>query len=345
MKKYKAIDLFSGCGGLTLGLRRAGFKVVGALEIDKRAVETYRANHPDVKVLKCDIRNINGKTLLKKLRLKKGQLDLLAGCPPCQGFSRIRRKNRRKVVIDDRNDLVIKFRNLIIETAPKAVMMENVPGLEKDKRFLKLIGLLRRHGYKFSWDILNVADYGVPQRRRRLVLLGSKKGRIILDEIKTAPPRTVFSAIGYLESPQRSKIPLHRFIAQYTDQDKELIRNIPKNGGGRKDLPKKFILKCHKKDLGFRDIYGRMAWNDFSPTITGGCINPSKGRFLHPTQNRAITLYEAALLQSFPKKYKFFTKLGRYPNAEMIGNALPPRFAGKVARYIYQVLKNHDRCL
>jgi DNA (cytosine-5)-methyltransferase 1 len=121
-----------------------------------------------------------------------------------------------------------------------------------------------------------------------------------------------------------------------------IIRKIPKDGGSRNVLPSELTLGCHQRLAGFRDVYGRMSWDVPSPTITGGCVNPSKGRFLHPKQDRAITVFEASLLQSFPKTYKFLPKYGRYPNAEMIGNALPPKFAQTVSLYMAGLLKNID---
>lgn len=120
------------------------------------------------------------------------------------------------------------------------------------------------------------------------------------------------------------------------------IKAVPKNGGSRSDWPQELVLRCHKKCQGFKDVYGRMAWDAPSPTITGGCINASKGRFLHPQQDRVITLFEAALLQTFPRKYRFKMDRGRYPVAEMIGNALPPEFARRVAECILRGLKAHD---
>nr|WP_281722821.1 DNA cytosine methyltransferase [Nitrosomonas nitrosa] len=336
----KAVDLFSGCGGLTLGLKKAGFHVVGAVELDKRAVETFSKNHPEVKVLQRDILTIEGKDFLKHLGVQKGEIDLLAGCPPCQGFSRIRRRNGRRACKDHRNDLVLKFGELVSETSPKAVMLENVPGLEKDRRFSRLLGVLRRQGYKFSWRILDVCHFGVPQRRRRLVVLACKTRKPYVDKIRTSGFKTVRQAIGSVEHPRKSKRPLHRLVASYSEPVKMIIRKIPKDGGSRSVLPSEMTLGCHQRLMGFRDVYGRMSWDAPSPTITGGCVNPSKGRFLHPNQNRAITVFEASLLQSFPKTYKFLTKYGRYPNAEMIGNALPPKFAQKLSSYIADILKN-----
>lgn len=336
--RLNAVDLFSGCGGLTLGLKKAGFKVLGAVEVDKRAVETYSRNHPDVQVLQQDILSLTGKDLLSRLGIKKGELELLAGCPPCQGFSRIRRRNKRRISNDPRNDLVLKFTTLIAEIAPKAVMLENVPGLEKDRRFLRLLGILRRHGYKVSWKILDAFNFGVPQRRRRLVLLACKTKKPIVGKIKTSNPKTVRQAIGKIECPRKSKRPLHRLVANYSASVKTIIRKIPKDGGSRSVLPSELRLECHQRLIGFRDVYGRMTWDKPSPTITGGCVNPSKGRFLHPNQDRAITVFEASLLQSFPRGYKFLPKYGRYPNAEMIGNALPPKFAQKVSSYMADIL-------
>lgn len=336
-----AIDLFSGCGGLSLGLKRAGFDVVAAVEIDKRSAETYSRNHPEVTLFNQSILSITGSDILGIIGIPKGKLDLLAGCPPCQGFSRIRRKNRRRSGKDHRNDLVLKFAHLVAEISPKAVMLENVPGLERDRRFRRLLGTLRRNGYKFSWKILDAAKFGVPQRRRRLVLLACKTTRPVVTDIPRSGPKTVWQAIENVEHPRMSKRPLHRMVARYSDSVKNIIRAVPKNGGSRSQLPDEMTLECHRRLAGFRDVYGRMRWHDQSPTITGGCVNASKGRFLHPRQDRAITVFEASLLQSFPRTYKFLPKYGRYPNAEMIGNALPPKFAHKVSSYVASVLKKN----
>jgi DNA (cytosine-5)-methyltransferase 1 len=337
----KAIDLFSGCGGLTLGLKKAGFSVVAAVEIDKRAADTYSKNHPTVTLFNQSILSLTGSDILEVIGIPRGKIDLLAGCPPCQGFSRMRRKNKIASSKDHRNDLVLKFARLVSEISPKAVMLENVPGLERDRRFRKLLGTLRRNGYKFSWKILDASDYGVPQRRRRLVLLGCKTKRPIVGNIPTAKPKSVYDAIRSIEHPRKTLRPLHKMLARYSEPVKRIIRSIPKDGGSRSHLPAKMTLACHRQLEGFRDVYGRMKWHDQSPTITGGCVNTSKGRFLHPRQDRAITVFEASLLQSFPRTYKFLPKYGRYPNAEMIGNALPPRFAHKVSSYLADVIRNN----
>lgn len=337
-KKPKAIDLFCGCGGLTLGLKQAGFEVVGAIDNDHIAVDTYKANHKEVEVWEEDIKALTVGEVKRRLGLKKGELDLLAGCPPCQGFSTMRTLNGGKRVRDGRNKLILYFQRFVEELLPKAVMMENVPGLRKNKRFKTLCRVLKELGYKVNHDVLNTADYGVPQRRRRLILLAGK-GKII-DFAKKTKKKTVAQAIKGMPRPGKSGDPLHDYKERRSDKVKRLIKRIPKDGGSRKDLGKRYQLKCHKRCDGFKDVYGRMAWKKPAPTITSGCTNPSKGRFLHPEKNRAITLREAALLQSFPKDYKFNFSIGKGKIAELIGNALPPIFIKEHSKNILNMIKN-----
>lgn len=336
--KPKALDLFSGCGGLTVGLKDAGFDVIGAVEIDTKAATIYKSNHRKTTVWNYSIRDISAKTVARHARLRPGQLDLLAGCPPCQGFSRITTNNGLYTVDDPRNDLINDFLRFVEDLRPKAVLLENVPGLSSTGRFRSFCKRLEELGYKVTWDILDVSDYGVPQRRKRLILLASKKRKPDF-AVKVSRKKTVEEAIGYLPHPKDSEDPLHATWKRSKEVE-SLIKKIPRNGGSRTDLPKSAQLDCHKETDGFRDIYGRMAWGEVSPTITSGCINPSKGRFLHPSQNRAITLREAALLQGFPKNYKFDVEYGKYPIAEMIGNAIPPLFVEKHARALKKAVFN-----
>ena len=184
--------------------------------------------------------------------------------------------------------------------------------------------------------------YGVPQRRKRLVLVGS-----LLSQIKVAPSpnikKTVRDAIGNLKSSDTTHDPLHRIVARHTPRIQNLINMIPTNGGSRTNLPKKYQLACHKKpNVGFKDIYGRLKWDSYSSTITGGCLNPSKGRFLHPEENRVITPREAALLQTFPKNYKFPLSISKAELALMIGNALPPEFSRIQTAHILDHIKSFN---
>lgn len=329
MKQPKpiALDLFSGCGGLTTGLKAAGFRVIGAVEIDELTAKTYKANHRAVRLWQADIRTLTAASLMRNLALKKGQLDLLAGCPPCQGFSSMRTRNGAIAVRDTDKNLLFEFLRLVRALKPKAVMMENVPGLAKDRRLRGFVAALKAMGYECDWLVQDCADFGVPQRRRRLVFLASRIGPIIcLEPPSPRATRTVKDAIGALPRPGGTKDPLHQPTERRSRRITELIRKIPRDGGSRSALGAASQLACHRKTDGFKDVYGRMAWNAVAPTITGGCVNPSKGRFLHPTQNRTITLREAALLQSFPPDYRFLLLKGKFAAAVMIGNALPPEF-------------------
>ncbi len=217
--------------------------------------------------------------------------------------------------------------------------MENVPRLIRHKPFKDLCEQLGRLGYRLTFGIKDAARYGVPQRRRRLILLAGRDF-----DIQFAPEarrlRSVSGAIARMAEPGRSRDALHNLPEKKrTARVRKLIRDIPKNGGSRGDLPKSRQLDCHKRSDGFKDIYGRMAWDDVAPTITSGCFNPSKGRFLHPQKNRAITMREAALLQGFPRNYTFDLSAGKEAVALMIGNALPPEFIRRHASEIRNALK------
>lgn len=234
---------------------------------------------------------------------------------------------------DKRNDLIFEFQRLVRELRPKRVMLENVPSLLENQRLTQFKETLENDGYTVKAEVKNVADYGVPQRRRRVVLLASRVSVVEFAK-PTKRVRTVRDTIYRLPNPGKSGDPLHDIPENRTERTKKLIAAVPRNGGSRASLPARLILRCHKKSDGFKDVYGRMAWDEPAPTITTGCFNPSKGRFLHPTADRAITIREAALLQSFPKSYKFPANLGKIKLASMIGNALPPRFIRQHAQAI-----------
>lgn len=344
--KLTAVDLFSGAGGLTLGLKQAGFKVLAGVEIEKVPAKTFVLNHPDVHCFQKDIREIGSMEILKTIGLKRGELDLLAGCPPCQGFSTLRTRKKSIAVADDRNDLLFEFLRIVEALSPKAIMMENVPALAYDKRmktFLKRLSVL---GYKVGRKnvrIENASDYGVPQRRKRMILLASKFGQVNEAEKSEAiTVRKCLEAVS-LAPVGEAGDPLHDHVPNRAAHVLEIIRNIPKDGGSRTSLPEHLVLECHKKSKsGFRDVYGRMSWDKVSPTMTGGCGNPSKGRYLHPEEDRAISLREAALFQTFPADYRFDLTEGRGKAALMIGNALPPEFIRRHAVEISKSLNSLD---
>lgn len=335
---YTAIDLFSGCGGLSRGLKDAGYRVLAAVEIDPKACETYRANHQDVELLSRDIRQVSAAALMRCASVKKGELDLLAGCPPCQGFSTLRSRNGQAVTDDPRNDLIEDFARLALSLRPKMIMMENVPALAKYEKFINFIERLTTEGYQVVSKVLDVSAYGVPQRRKRLILSASRLGKPLLAPETTARI-TVRDAIGALPQAGESGDVLHDIPTKSRSaRVQAMIEAIPKDGGSRHSLPDAMKLDCHGRTSGFNDVYGRMKWDDVSPTITSGCTNPSKGRFIHPQENRSITLREAAILQSFPADYRFIVSHGKQAIALMIGNALPPKFIAAHGRAMSQGL-------
>lgn len=334
-----SIDVFAGCGGLTQGMHDAGFSTKVAIEIEPDATRAYIKNHPSTTVLQEDIR----KSTISKIKSLLGDepLHLLAGCPPCQGFSSVRKLNKKRSVRDDRNQLVLEYFRIVEGLRPLTIMMENVPGLKDYYLFKQIVRKLKGIGYSIDIDIVDVKNYGIPQRRKRLVMVGSLLGEIKIAK-GTNKKTTVRQTISHLEKPKYSDDDLHKIVAKHGPEVTKRIQLTPKDGGSRSDLPDEYILECHKKkNVGFRDIYGRLRWDDYSSTITGGCLNPSKGRFLHPEQNRVITPREASLLQSFPEDYIFPVDISKQSLALLIGNALPPKFSYFQSKNIADHIKNH----
>lgn len=319
-----AVDLFAGAGGMTLGLKRAGFDVVAAVEIDALASETYRMNHSSTVLFEQDLRKVDVDEFARVALNGRENLDLLAACPPCQGFSSMRTLRAASAAEDHRNRLVMHVLRFVDALKPRVILFENVPGLANDWRFRNLRTELAGRGYNVDFKIEDAADYGVPQRRRRLLMVAALGTEVTIAPRRRARRTTVRQAFARLKPAGTSGDPLHDYTEDRSAKVMRFIAGVPKDGGSRRDLPARRQLGCHQRLNGFYDVYGRMAWDDVAPTITGSCINPSKGRFLHPEEDRAVTLREAAILQSFPKSYKFSLRRGRYAVAQMIGNALPP---------------------
>lgn len=339
--KFTAIDLFSGVGGLTLGLEQAGFKVIAAVEVDKTAIDTYKSNHSEVRLIGKDIRQVTGKDILRIARVKK--VDLVAGCPPCQGFSKLTDKNRK---YDPRNYLVLEMARIIGEIQPRMVMLENVPGLNRKGSPLlrEFERRLKKLDYVITKDVLQLADYGVPQSRRRLVMLAGKGFSVSLPkkthsrnpdkfcgEKKWESVRTVLEnldepvTLSYAlrnGGPNKFRWNVVRDLAPITKKRMKYLTP----GGNRQELPMELRPDCHKNGSGFSNVYGRMDGNTIAPTITSGCTTLSAGRFGHPYKDRTISVREAALIQTFPDNYKI--KADTMKKAcELFGNALPCKFA------------------
>lgn len=334
-----AIDLFSGCGGLSQGLKQAGFQMVACAEIRPEAREAYALNHPNTFIHE-DIRKIQSSELLKTINLKEGELDLLAACPPCQGFSSIRTKNG-EIAKDPRNDLIFEVARLAKDLLPKVVLIENVPRLLTDYRIEQFKNILKEVGYEFSGGVLDAQYFGVPQRRKRMILIGSRFGEFGLPT-PTSRKFTVKDALKNLPDPEgEHKRPLHRIRQKLSPIVLERIKHVKKN---RSELPEHLQLNCHKRyQKGFRDVYGRMSWNEVAPTITRSSHNPSKGRYIHPSQNRGITIYEAMLLQGFPRSYKLPPKFGIGKLSSMIGEALPPPLGKAQGIHILKILSQLEK--
>lgn len=309
--------------------------MVAAVESDPISANTYSLNHHNTNILVDDICNVSGPQLLKLAGIDRGDLDLLTGCPPCQGFSTLRTKRRSHNINDPRNDLISEILRLVRSIRPRAVVVENVPGLANDERFTSFLIGLKQSGYRSDYAVLNASDFGIPQRRKRLVLI-ALRGKEIPEHWSnySSKQKTVRDTISHLDSAGTSGDALHDLPEKRTPAMMSRIMATPKNGGSRRDLPLSLQCPCHLRGDGYFDVYGRMEWDSVSPTITSGCTNPSKGRFLHPEENRAITLREAALLQTFPLNYQFCLKRGKGHVARQIGNAFPPELIRPIARVI-----------
>ena len=343
MLKYTCVDSFCGAGGLGLGLKRAGFDILLSFDIDKLCIDSIHCNkkyfnHP---AIVADIANMLNGELLRQCNLKRGELFLLAGGPPCQGFSVQRRGND----IDSRNQLVLMYGKLIEEVYPKYFVMENVSGIagKRGKTILQqLVESVEEIGYNVHIKLLDAQDFGVPQRRKRYIVVGERKdiGNKYVYPAPTGVHHTVRDTIGNLPAPPQDGtdypgLSLHR-RDYLSERNLQRIRAL-KEGQGRDDLPKTLLADCHKIDssvIGFRNVYGRMAWDDVAPTITARFDSFTRGKFGHPTQDRSISLREGALLQTFPIDFEFVGN--KVDIARQIGNAVPPVMAECIGKSIIE---------
>lgn len=341
----KAVDLFCGAGGLTLGLRRAGWNVIAGIDSDSKVRETYLRNNSGTRFVSADLRSVTDDDVRSLAQTASDSGLLLAGCAPCQPFS----KQRRRHGLGIRSDATLlgEFARLVRTVKPEVVLMENVPGVisvpgfSSFRRFLKT---LHDNGYSYDHGVLNARDFDVPQHRRRYVLLAALTRRVALprptgkdSESETV---TVRSAIGHfpaLDSGEtHASVPNH-CAARLSDRNLQRIRATPPDGGSRRDWPKRLRLECHAQVRGFSDVYGRLWWDRVAPTLTSRCNSLSNGRFGHPEQDRAISLREAAALQTFPDDYEF---VGSMPSvARWIGNAVPVAFAEALGRAAMRVAR------
>lgn len=341
--KYTCIDSFCGAGGLGLGLQRAGFDILLSFDIDPICIRTININkkffnHP---AEAADIADMLNGNLLHKCNLRRGELFLLAGGPPCQGFSVQRRGND----VDSRNDLVLKYGKLIDELYPMYFVMENVTGLagKRGKTILQqLIEDVEKIGYNVYVKLLDAKDYGVPQRRKRYIIVGERRdmGKHYEYPMPINRYQTVRDTIGFLPEPPKDGSDHPEFSLHRRDRLSNLnLKRIQaiREGQGRDDLPGELLADCHKIDsavIGFRSVYGRMAWDDVAPTITARFDSFTRGQFGHPVQDRSVSLREGALLQTFPIDFEF--EGNKVDVARQIGNAVPPLMAEFIGRSILE---------
>lgn len=329
--KIVAVDLFCGVGGLTHGLRKSGVNVIAGYDIDSECAWPYEKNNGRAKFYKKDVTAISGEQIKKHFERQSG-VSLLAGCAPCQPFSTYSLNKTDSA--DQRWLMLEQFSRLIDEAAPTLVTMENVSQVSKHAVFKKFIGNLNEKGYWTDIRIVKCDDYGIPQTRTRLVLLASLLGPIKLrsPEKRRDKKLTVRAVIGGLEaiSAGESSIsdPTHRASSLSDLNYQRIIAAAP--GGSWRDWDNSLIAACHQEESGqtFAGVYGRMEWDKPSPTITTQFFGFGNGRFGHPVQNRALSLREGALLQTFPRTYEFAQDVSRIRMktvGRLIGNAVPVR--------------------
>jgi DNA (cytosine-5)-methyltransferase 1 len=328
--QVQVIDFFSGCGGTSAGLQLSGMEILLGIDMDPDAAATFRSNFPESGFLCRDIRAIFSWELEQYLPRQRTQPLLFSACAPCQPFSK---QNREKSSGDQRASLLDELHRFVRRFRPEYIFLENVPGIQRINpsggpigRFLKLLHEL---GYEVAYDVVDFVDYGVPQTRRRLVMTASLLGKFALPApthgatTGRIPHSTVWDWIGdlppILAGASHGAVPNHR-AAALSPTNLQRIASTPE-GGDRRDWPENLILPCHEGHEGHTDVYGRLRRDRPASTLTTRCVSLSNGRFGHPTQDRALSLREAACLQTFPRDFVF---KGSFNSMAMqIGNAVP----------------------
>lgn len=338
------VDLFCGAGGLTHGLMDAGVRVVAGVDFDEACKHPYTANHDGVAFQKYDVARLEPSEIQKWFG--DASIRVLAGCAPCQPFSSY--SQRYETIGTERWRLLNHFGRLVKEVEPDIVTMENVPTVTKHAVFDDFVATLERQGYEVWYDVIDCAEYGLPQRRRRTVLLASLHGPIELREPDKSRAKTIQDVLKGLPIIRHGGSdegdPLHT-ASSLSPLNLERIK-ASKPGGSWRDWPKHLIADCHRKKTGKRypSVYGRMKWDEPAPTLTTQFYGFGSGRFGHPTQARGLSLREGAILQGFPQNYSFvpdgeaihFKVLGR-----LIGNAVPVELGCAIGESIIKHVKQH----
>lgn len=347
---YLCIDSFSGAGGLSIGLRQAGFEILVSFDNSPKCISTQQLNPKYLghEAILADIADMRNGYLLDYLNLKSGELFLLAGGPPCQGFS-IQRIGPDE---DKRNSLIVEYILLVKELRPQYFLMENVPGITGKRGKALLAEALQeaeKAGYWTHKNTLDAQNYGVPQRRKRVFIVGErldggfpnfKFPEAFTPDIETRA--TVRQTIGHLPEPPQDGSDHPDFRHHRRDKLSKLNQarlQALSAGQGRSHLPTELLADCHRIDastIGHRNVYGRMEWDNVAPTITAKFDSFTRGQFGHPEQTRSISLHEGALLQTFPADFRFAGN--KVEIARQIGNAVPPMLAKLLGQ---QIIKCH----
>ncbi len=332
----KAIDFFCGAGGLTRGLLDVGIDVLAGVDNDESLYETYTTNNKASLFICEDINKVDIIKLRRFLGIAEKDAVLYAACTPCQPFSTLNRMDGE----DHRRSLLLSFGRIVKIAPPDFILVENVPGLNGTVGktiYGKFLKILADCGYKYTYaDLLDAKDFSVPQVRKRFILIASRV-KSIVSPTRAKRVYTVRSAIGkyppILHGASSTKFQNH-VARRLPRHHRRIVLAIPKNGGSRSDIKDStLLLKCHrKKPKVHKDVFGRMSWDDPAPTLTCRCSDVYCGRFVHPSQNRGISLREAAAIQTFSDSYRFFGTFSQI--ARMIGNAVPVRLAKQLGRSI-----------
>ena len=342
--KLKAVDFFCGGGGMSFGLKKAGIKILAGIDFEKKCKETYEVNVKGAKFIDADVFDLKETELENRLNLQRNDDELiLVGCSPCQYWSII---NTEKEKSKKSKNLLIEFQRFVQYFNPGYVVVENVPGVLRKKEESGLesfIEWLKASSYTVHFNIHNISEYGVPQSRKRFTLIANritdnelepikKKGKIPLVQDYIGE----HNGFPKVEAGHKDDSCFLHTVSGLKNVTIERLKLVEKNGGNRLGFAnnKGLQLKCFEgRDNAFKDTFGRLWWDRPSPTITTKFFSVSNGRFVHPEENRALSLREGAVLQSFPKTYKFKTK-SIADTARIIGNAVPPEYAKRIGKAI-----------
>jgi DNA (cytosine-5)-methyltransferase 1 len=333
----KAIDFFCSGGGMSYGLQMAGIEVIAGIDFDLKCKDTYEENVKSAKFLHYDIFKLHPETIETELKVFKENPEnlILIGCTPCQYWSQIR-TNKTKSKAG--KNLLTEFLRFVNYFSPGYVVVENVPGIYKNRSISKLqffIEELEKAGYTVHSEVHEMSDYGVPQKRKRYTLIANRNSKEKIFPLKTKQKTLVKNVLGVnngfpkVNAGNRDNTSFNHTVAGLSPLNLKRIKKVRKNGGTRFDFANnpELQLECFKgKDNSFIDTYGRLSWDDLAPTITTKFFNISSGKFVHPDEDRALSLREGATLQTFPKSFNFKTN-SIAQTAKIIGNAVPPKYA------------------